>query len=68
MNTAASLHLSLCATNATFFELKPLPNPMQHELVRSPIGHVNGHICLPEGPGLGGEGIEAAVQKYNLKK
>jgi hypothetical protein len=59
---------SLCATNATIFEMKPLPNPMQHELALSPIGQVNGHICAPEGPGLGIEVIEATMQEYNLKK
>jgi L-alanine-DL-glutamate epimerase-like enolase superfamily enzyme len=68
INTAASIHLSLCATNATIFELKPLPNPMQHELVRNPIGHVDGWVYAPEGPGLGVEVIEDTVRKYLLSR
>jgi len=68
INTAASIHLSLCATRPSIFELKPFENPMQHELVANPIGHKDGWIYAPEGPGLGVEVIEKTVQKYNLKK
>jgi L-alanine-DL-glutamate epimerase-like enolase superfamily enzyme len=68
VNTAASIHLSLVAARPTIFELKPLDNPMQHELVTHPITHQNGWIYAPDGPGLGVEVIEKTVQKYNLKK
>jgi L-alanine-DL-glutamate epimerase-like enolase superfamily enzyme len=65
--TAASIHLALCASNATILEMKPFENPMQHELVSNPIAHHDGYIYAPEGAGLGVEVIEATVQKYNLK-
>ena len=38
INTAASIHLSLCAPLPTMFELKPVENAMHHELVRNPFG------------------------------
>ena len=68
INTAASIHLSLCAPDAPIFEMKPFPNPMQHELVSNPIHHVDGWIYAPEGAGLGVDVLDATVQKYNLKK
>jgi L-alanine-DL-glutamate epimerase-like enolase superfamily enzyme len=67
INTAASIHLSLCAARPTIFELKPMPNPMQHELVRQPFAQKDGWIYAPEGPGLGVEVIEDVVHKYTLK-
>jgi len=66
--TAASIHLALCATRPTIFELKPFKNPMQHELVKNPIGHVDGWITAPEGPGLGVEVIEDTIHKYEIKR
>lgn len=68
VNTAASIHVSLCSTNTTIFEMKAIPNPMQHELVKNPIQHVDGWIYAPEGPGLGVEVIEDVVHKYHLRK
>ena len=68
INTAASIHLSLVAARPTIFELKPIENPMQHELVTNPICHKDGWIYAPEGPGLGVEVIEKTVEKYNLRK
>jgi L-alanine-DL-glutamate epimerase-like enolase superfamily enzyme len=68
INTAASIHLALCATNANIFEMKPLENPMQHELVTQPIAQVDGWIYAPEGPGLGVEVIEETVRRYDLRK
>jgi L-alanine-DL-glutamate epimerase-like enolase superfamily enzyme len=65
--TAASIHISLCATNATILEMKPFENPMQHELVSNPISHVDGYIYAPEGPGLGVNVLESVIQKYNMK-
>jgi L-alanine-DL-glutamate epimerase-like enolase superfamily enzyme len=62
--TAASAHLTAVAPRYAIFELKALPNPMQHELVREPLDHVDGWLSVPEGPGLGVEVDEAVVQKY----
>jgi L-alanine-DL-glutamate epimerase-like enolase superfamily enzyme len=66
LNTAASLHLALAAPNTLLFELKPIPSPMQHELVRTPIEQVDGWVTAPEGPGLGVEVDEAVVASYRI--
>jgi L-alanine-DL-glutamate epimerase-like enolase superfamily enzyme len=67
INTAASIHVSLCAARPTIFELKPKQNPMQHELVTTPIAQQDGYIYAPEGAGLGVEVIEKTVEKYRMK-
>ena len=66
--TAASIHVSLCASRPTIFEMKPMENPMQHELVKNPISHKDGYIYAPEGYGLGVEVIEDVVHKYTMKR
>jgi L-alanine-DL-glutamate epimerase-like enolase superfamily enzyme len=66
LNTAASLHLAVAAPNTLIFELKPLPSPMQHELVRVPIEQVGGWVEPPSGPGLGVEVDEAVVRGYRF--
>ncbi len=66
--TAASLHVAMSAANATIFEMKPFENPMQHELVKDPLHHVDGWMYAPEGAGLGIEINEATVAKYDLKR
>jgi L-alanine-DL-glutamate epimerase-like enolase superfamily enzyme len=67
INTAASLHLCASATNAIFFELKPNPNPMQHELVDSPFEQAGGYVQVPEAPGLAVNVREDVVKKYRLE-
>ena len=64
INTAASIHLTASAPNYIVFELKPLPSPMQHELVTNPIEQKDGWVAVPEGPGLGVEVDERVVRKY----
>jgi L-alanine-DL-glutamate epimerase-like enolase superfamily enzyme len=66
INTAASLHLTASAPNYIVFELKPLPSPMQHELVTNPIEQKDGWVAVPEGPGLGVEVDERVVRKYSF--
>jgi D-galactarolactone cycloisomerase len=66
ITSAASLHLSLSTPAAMVFEFKPLPNPMQHELVATPIDPVDGWAVAPEGPGLGVEPLMAVVEKYRV--
>jgi L-alanine-DL-glutamate epimerase-like enolase superfamily enzyme len=66
INTAASIHVSVANANANIFELKPVENPMQHELVAQPFAHVDGWIYPPEEPGLGIEVNEDVVRKYCL--
>jgi D-galactarolactone cycloisomerase len=64
--TAASLHLSLAATSARLFELKPKPGPMQFELVDEPFWHDSGWIAAPRRPGHGAEPKPSIVAKYQV--
>jgi L-alanine-DL-glutamate epimerase-like enolase superfamily enzyme len=66
LNTAASLHLAVAASNTLLFELKPVPSPMQHELVRVPIEQQGGWVEPPSGHGLGVEVDEAVVRSYRF--
>jgi L-alanine-DL-glutamate epimerase-like enolase superfamily enzyme len=64
INTAAALHLTATAPNYIVFELKPLPSPLQYELVTQPIEQKGGWVTVLDGPGLGIEINEEAVHKY----
>jgi L-alanine-DL-glutamate epimerase-like enolase superfamily enzyme len=64
ITSAASLQLSLCTPAALVFEYKPLPNPMQHDLVETPIDPVDGWAVPPKGPGLGVEVRQDIVDRY----
>jgi L-alanine-DL-glutamate epimerase-like enolase superfamily enzyme len=61
---AASLALSLASPNCQQIEVKPLRNPMQHELPNEPIVARGGHLTALSAPGLGIEINEAVVQRY----
>jgi L-alanine-DL-glutamate epimerase-like enolase superfamily enzyme len=62
--TAASLAISFSSPACKLFEVKPLRNPMQHDLVTDPIEHVDGWWYPPTGVGLGIEVIEEVVDGY----
>jgi len=62
--SAASLALSFATPASWVFELKPLKNPMQHELVTEPITHKEGWMYPLQKPGLGIEIIEEVVDHY----
>lgn len=66
--TAASLALSFASPACKVFELKPLPNPMQHELVTSPLEHSDGWMHPPTGVGLGIEVTEEVVDRYRSER
>lgn len=67
--TAASLALSFATPAARLFELKPLRNPMQHDLVTDPIGHDGGWMYPPlDRPGLGIEIVEDVVARYRTDR
>lgn len=68
IGTAASLAGSFASTASRRFELKPLTNPMQHELVPAPFGHADGWVLPPTGPGLGIEVDESVVDRYRLDR
>jgi len=63
--TAASLAVSFSSPSCRLFEVKPLVNPMQHELVAEPFGHVDGWVHPPtDRPGLGIDVIDDVVDRY----
>lgn len=65
--TAASHALSFSTPAAKLLEFKPLPNPMQHELVTQPIEPADGWVYPPpELPGLGIEVREDVVDRYRV--
>ena len=65
--TAASLALSAFTPRCLLFEMKPIPNPMQDELVSEPFRQDDGWITVPRRPGLGVEVNEDVLRKYRLE-
>ena len=66
--SAASIAISFSTPACKLFELKPLRNPMQHELVSDPIEHVDGWVYPPTGPGLGIQIDEDVVDAFRSEK
>jgi L-alanine-DL-glutamate epimerase-like enolase superfamily enzyme len=64
--TAASIALSASSPRCLVFELKPMENPMQHELPTRPFEQKDGWIDVPMEPGLGVEIREDVIEKYRL--
>ncbi|MCP4381467.1 MAG: mandelate racemase/muconate lactonizing enzyme family protein [Hyphomicrobiales bacterium] len=64
--TAASLHLSVASPAAILFELKPIPGPMQFDLVDQPFWHDNGSVQAPDRPGHGAEPKPDVVERYRI--
>ncbi|MDI1288404.1 MAG: mandelate racemase/muconate lactonizing enzyme family protein [bacterium] len=63
--SAASLAISFSSPACKLFELKPLRNPMQHDLVPEPIEHIDGWVYPPsDRPGLGIDVQEDVVDRY----
>jgi L-alanine-DL-glutamate epimerase-like enolase superfamily enzyme len=66
--TAASLAMSFASSAFQLVEVKPLENPMQHELVTEPLGHREGWYYPPTKPGLGIEIIDEVVDRYRTER
>jgi L-alanine-DL-glutamate epimerase-like enolase superfamily enzyme len=67
ITTAASLAASLASPAARVFEVKPMPNPMQDELVVTPIRHDHGWVRPLPGPGLGIDVRDEVVAHYRYR-
>ena len=66
--TAASLAISFSSPACKVFEVKPLRNPMQHDLVTEPFGTEAGFVHPPTAkPGLGIDVIDAVVDGYRQR-
>ena len=65
--TAASLHLSLASPAAILFELKPIPGPMQFDLVDAPFWHERGLVAALDRAGHGAEPKADVLERYRVK-
>lgn len=65
---AASLAVSMASASTRVLEVKPLPNPMQDELVSTPVTHTHGWFYPPTEPGLGIAVNEDVVERYSLRQ
>jgi len=64
--TAASLHLNAFQRRAMFVEFNTSQGPLSRGLVRNPLRLEDGHVRVPEGPGLGVEVDEDVVERYRV--
>lgn len=63
---AASLHLNAYLLNSLYLEYNVSSASLLNQLCREPIKMVDGHIPVPNGPGLGVEVDEAMVAKFRV--
>jgi L-rhamnonate dehydratase len=63
---AASLHLNAYLMNALYLEYNVSSASLLNQLCLNPIRMVEGHIPIPDGPGLGVEIDEALIQRYRV--
>ncbi len=63
---AAGLHCSAAATSSFILEYSLGANPMLHELSQESFSAVDGHIEIPDRPGLGVTLNEDFVQQYRV--
>jgi len=65
--TAASLHANACLPRSLFLEYNVSSSPMLREIISNPIQmDTHGTIPVPQGPGLGVEMDEKAVERYRV--
>ena len=62
--SAVGLTVSCASGAALMFEVKPIPDPMQAELVAAPLLPVGGRLAPPTGPGIGVEILEDVVARF----
>jgi L-rhamnonate dehydratase len=63
---AASLHLNAFMRRAVFQEFNVTSGPLSRELCLNPLQMKDGFVAVPQGPGLGIEVDEAAIEKYRV--
>lgn len=66
ITTAASLHCSLASDNCLVFELKPIPGPVQYDIVEEPIVQEDGWVTLGDSSGLGVNVKEKILQDLTI--
>ena len=68
LNTAASLHLAVAASNTLIFELSPFPRRCSTSSSRTPSATWTAGSPRPRGPGLGVTVDEAVVRRYRFRE
>lgn len=63
---AASLHALAAVPGGEMFEYCMSESPLRHELTHERFEVVNGHVAVPEGPGLGVTVNEETIEKYRV--
>ena len=66
VNTAASLHLSVSSPDGFLCEFKEEPNPLVSALAKPGFVVKEGKVQIPDGPGLGIELSEKALNKVRV--
>jgi L-rhamnonate dehydratase len=67
--SAASLHLNAALERSLFLEYNVCDSPMLREIIQNPIQmDAEGWIPVPQGPGLGIEINEKAVERFRVGK
>lgn len=64
--TAASLHLNAYQRRAVFVEFNTSQGPLSRAMVKTPLRLEDGHVRVPQGPGLGVEVNEETLEKYRI--
>ena len=64
--SAAAIHLA-CAVPSVDWGVSLTHFYLAHDLVRQPLQLRDGHVALPDGPGLGVEIDEAAVERFRVR-
>lgn len=65
--TAASLHLNAFLHRSVFIEFNVTTGPLSREICLNPIQMKDGFVAVPQGPGLGVEVDEAALERLRVK-
>ena len=62
--TAASVQIAAASPRVPYIELDTRPNPLRDEILRTPLEVADGRVTVPDGPGLGVELDQDALEKY----
>ncbi|MEX2262248.1 MAG: mandelate racemase/muconate lactonizing enzyme family protein [Bryobacteraceae bacterium] len=65
--TAASLHLTAFQRRAEFVEFSTSQGPLSRMLVKEPLRMEDGYLRVPEGPGLGVEVNDTAIEQFRVE-
>ena len=63
---AASLHALAAVPHGEVFEYCMSDSPLRHDLTHEELTVVDGHVSVPEGPGLGVTVNEETVERYRV--